>query len=621
MANQFVTYNTSGNYKISSTEIIETIGDSMFYGNMVTQGTLLITPEDGYVLAAADFNVTGDLPAEIESVTFTDLLGAYLEGNTIRVTATFANTFEVTQAYQIINLDIDGSTIETPTEPIAYSVIIEVDTPDFSDVILDPNNNAITPFETDPFDNSDIVEYNIVGEAEANVLRDIGQITVNADNGYQIYEEPYFVYQNMPQDLISLSLVKIVNSSPQITSYTFNIMFKSDVEINEDRSSKAILNFGVKAIPSVITRKNIISAVYGDSNISILGETRPITIYGDPGTEFDITVTKDSDGSSILSTSNANTTILTPEYGSINAINVKLPTGNGVKSFKFNQKFPTNDNILSTTIKTTRTSTTMSLNSSTTNLKVGDQLVYDDITDVDNISGTGNAVPVVIQSITSAANVVLHAPLSPGADTASLIQSSSDPVKFRRSEKYYINIYPKSGVTLGSNIPNIQPHFTLNQPHRPQLTLAATAGGNYTLTTYSKITYLGKVGAKGSQLQTLAGVSGTTATAKNQKNLFSVTWVATSSDPASHTFTTADNPVWSSTKLYDSGDSTSSDFDNQGIADNGGTHVEIFNLNTSLNSSGTANTIATITFDVLIKKFGDRDVLIHLPTSRFLTCA
>ena len=153
------------------------------------------------------------------------------------------------------------------------------------------------------------------------------------------------------------------------------------------------------------------------------------------------------------------------------------------------------------------------------------------------------------------------------------------------------------------------------------MTLAATAGGNYTLTTYSKITYLGKVGAKGSQLQNLAGVSGTTATAKNQKNLFSVTWVATSSDPASHTFTTANTPVWSSTKLYDSGDSTSSTFDHQGIADNGGTHVEIFNLNTSLNSSGTANTIATITFDVLIKKFGDRDVLIHLPTSRFLTCA
>ena len=76
-----------------------------------------------------------------------------------------------------------------------------------------------------------------------------------------------------------------------------------------------------------------------------------------------------------------------------------------------------------------------------------------------------------------------------------------------------------------------------------------------------------------------------------------------------------------STNLYNGSDDTSSDFDNDTIANNGGTHIEMFNLNTSLNSSGTANTIATITFDVLIKKFGDRDVHINLPTNRFLVCS
>ena len=263
----------------------------------------------------------------------------------------------------------------------------------------------------------------------------------------------------------------------------------------------------------------------------------------------------------------------------------------------------------------------MSLNFSTADLKVGDQLVYDDITDADNIAAIDNITPVIIQSVTNASDVVLTGDRSYTAGSAALIQASSDAVKFRRSEKYYINIYPKSGVTLGSNIPNIQPHFTLNQPHRPQLTLTAEAGTRYTLTTYSKITYLGKVGAKGKQLQTLAGVSGTTATSKSNKDLFKVTWIATATDTASHTFTTADNPVWSSTNVYDSGDSTSSDFDNDIVVNNGGTHIEMFNLNTSLNSSGTANTIATITFDVLIKEFGSRDVHINLPTSRFLTCA
>jgi hypothetical protein len=616
------TYNQNNNYTISSAEINESIGDSVFYGDMVTQGTLTITPDDGYVVSASDFSITGDLPTEIESVTFADLGTAGQEGNTIRVIATFANTFEVTQAYQIINLDIDGSATQYSPTIVPYNVIIEVGLPDFSDVVLNPNNNAISPFETDPFNNNNIIEYNIIGEAEAGVLLNIGQIQIDADDEYQIAEEPYFAYLNMPEDLITLNLVSMVNSSPQITSYTFDIMFRSDVEVKEDRSSKAILSYTVSAIPSVISRNNIISVIHGNSNISILGETRSITIYGDPGVEFDMTVTKDSDGSSILSTSNANTTILTPEYGSIDAINVKLPTGNGIKSFAFNQVFPTNDNILSTTIKTTRTNSTMSLNDSTANLKVGDQLVYDDITDTDNVTAIGNLTPIIIQSVTNASDVVLTGDRSYANPlAAALIQTSSDAVKFRRAEKYYINIYPKSNVTLGPSIPPALPNYTLTQHHKPLLTLTALLGTNYTLTTYSKITYLGKVGAKGSQLQTLAGVSGSTATAKNQKNLFRVTWVATASDPASHTFTTADNPVWSSTNVYDSSDSTSSDFDNDIVVNNGGTHIEIFNLDTSLNSTGTANTIATITFDVLIKEFGNRDVHINLPTSRFLVCA
>ena len=184
MANQFVTYGAGNNYKVTSTEITETIGDSVFYGNMVSQGTLLITPDDGYVVAASDFDVTGDLPAEIESVTFTDLIGPYLEGNTIRVTAVFANTFEVTQAYQIINLDIDGKA-GMLVNTVPYDVIIEVDEPDFSDVVLNPNNNAITPFETDPFNNNNVTEYNIIGEADAGVLLNIGQIEINADSGYK----------------------------------------------------------------------------------------------------------------------------------------------------------------------------------------------------------------------------------------------------------------------------------------------------------------------------------------------------------------------------------------------------------------------------------------------------
>ena len=604
-------YNPSNNYTVSSTEISESVGDGIsgvLEGTMVTQGTLTITPDGGYVVSASNFSITGDLPSEVSSVTFTDTTTAGQVGNLVTVTATFASDFEISEAYQIIYLDIDGSAEEYSPDLIDYVFDLSVTLPDFSDVILTPPTGVTVNSVT----TGNVQVMTVSGQTNANETTNVGTVTINADTGYQIDNQPYLSYNNMPSGLVSLSFVSKQTNSPQVTSYVFNLIFRSSVTVKENKSSKAILNYTISEIPASITRTSILEVVRGNSDISILGETRPITIFGDSGAEFDITVTKDSDGSSILDANEVNTTILSPEYGSINAINKKLPTGNGIQSFTFNQVFPTNTAIQSTTIKTTQTSTTVSLNATTANIKVGDQLVYDDITDADNLAAVGNVTPVTVSSITNASDVVV---------SSSLIQASSDSVEFRRTEKYYINIYPKNATTLGSNIPTIKPNYTLYQRPHPLLTLTAQAGTRYGLSTYSKVTYNGRANAKGNKLKGLSGVSGTTATSNYNKDSFSVTWIATATDTAAHTFTTADNPVWSSTNVYDASDATSSDFDNDLVINNGGTHIEMSNLKTSLNSTGTANTIATITFDVLIKKWGDSDVHIDLPTSRFLTCA
>jgi len=48
--------------------------------------------------------------------------------------------------------------------------------------------------------------------------------------------------------------------------------------------------------------------------------------------------------------------------------------------------------------------------------------------------------------------------------------------------------------------------------------------------------------------------------------------------------------------------------------------LQMSNLKTSLNTSGTASTIATITMDVTIKKWGTADTTMNLDTSQFLAC-
>ena len=176
---------------------------------------------------------------------------------------------------------------------------------------------------------------------------------------------------------------------------------------------------------------------------------------------------------------------------------------------------------------------------------------------------------------------------------------------------FSINIFPKNGTTLASSISSTIPTCTINQYANPVLKLTATASTNYTLTTYSAISYTGRPNAPVNSLGHI----------KDIPKIFSISIVATRS--GGYEFTRGNNPSWSST------DSTSSHWSNsiyKDVADthgsitngNGGTHIEIFNAKTVLS---VGDTVATITADIIIKKFGIKDVTMNLDTSQFLTSA
>ena len=80
------------NYTTTTFKAREKIGDSIFHNNMVTSGTMTITPNIGYVVTASDFSIT-TLPSEISAATFTDTSTAGQLGNTVTITATFASDF------------------------------------------------------------------------------------------------------------------------------------------------------------------------------------------------------------------------------------------------------------------------------------------------------------------------------------------------------------------------------------------------------------------------------------------------------------------------------------------------------------------------------------------------
>ena len=87
--------------------------------------------------------------------------------------------------------------------------------------------------------------------------------------------------------------------------------------------------------------------------------------------------------------------------------------------------------------------------------------------------------------------------------------------------------------------------------------------------------------------------------------MFSFSYVYTVSSGGT-TFTTADLPVWSMTDA-------SSDWD-QSVTGHGNV-IEIFNIAIVLSSGAT---VATVTGDVIIKKFGTANVTFNLDSSEFL---
>ena len=596
------------NYKVSKFKITNKKGSipDNTEGNIPSKGIIVITPNAGYVVSASSFS-HGTLPDNVRTCTFSDTSTAGVIGNTVKVEVNLAYEFVLNNS-TTINIKINGDAVayNTKNDKVDVNVIIEDETnpnatssPTVTFTAATSSftvNQSTTAPTTEP-GNIKRTTTTISGTTTKNLSTKIATLKIESPSGYYIDKSPYLKYVN------SLENVKLIKTSiardneDRITTYDFDVMFISEVDTKANSGAKIFLIYNTIITP-VIT-KEITRIDYGRSFLTADGGNRKILIQGETGAEFDVTVTDAVEGDSILSTYNANSTIFDPIKSEITAINHKFKSrlnrrGNrGAQRFKFNQNFPAyNNTILTTAIDmgSGLSGTTATFNE-LTNVRVGDRLVMDEIS-------TGTKVTVT--KINSARECVLSSSVTADDDAVAV---------FTRQQEYHINIFPKNGTTLASSISTTTPTCTIKQYKNPVLKLTATAGTNYTLTTYSAISYTGRPNASVNSLSHI----------KDIPKIFSISIVATRS--GGHTFTTANNPSWSST------DSTASHWSNSVYNDvtdehgnvtdgNGGTHIEIFNAKT-VKSSG--DTIATITADVIIKNFGTEDVTMNLDTSQFLT--
>ena len=309
-------------------------------------------------------------------------------------------------------------------------------------------------------------------------------------------------------------------------------------------------------------------------------------------------ITKDSDYSSIITSPYDNTTVAT-EGGAVKAFNKKITTTTGRKSTisycKLNQVFPMN--IIRDTQLSAEMDATVTMNvDDNDDVAIGDRVIMGEV-------ASGKTIKVTAVNPGSVDNRLTLSEAITAAD--------NQPVKFIRTETYNLNLYPKTGTTLNSSLSSTNPIITATQYTNPILTISTTESDSHYANPAS-VTYIGRVNKLGHELKNLIGAvdggSGVAITNITDKHYFKITYSLTNTS-GGRTFSKVKDPVWSITS------STTSDWTNSVPGDNGGTHLEMFNIT----SSGAGTTSYTITVDVLVKKFGTSDVTMNLNLSTIVT--
>jgi len=516
------------NYSITTFNFTEEILDAMYAGNILEGGTMTITPDPGFVVSASDFSHGTPLPEAVATCVFTDTGTAGYPGNTVLVTFTFQNLFTITSSLPPIYIHIigDATIFREDDRTISFHL-------DFIDNTIKNVNGRTeivagagvteTPTaEADALDSATGLQTTVLsGTVASGVQNTIATIITVADTisggasaDYHFDNPPTIRTENIPEGILSwvFNSIPTRNSNNEPTMWFHNLTLGANSNLSNLSGGKVFIEY--TGLADRVATKEILKVVYGESIVAAEGATRTVKIVGEVGAEFDVTVTKNSDNTSIMDEVITNADVLHDQGGLIRGINKTL-IGNEsedlIAEHEFIQVYPA--------------------------------------------SGS--------------------------------------------NEIYHINVTPKSGTILNSNLPQSPPQGIIYQYTNPTITLDTDddgAGNTYDVTTKTTVSYTGRPNSPLSRLKHIKTIPTT----------FSFSYVYTRTTGGT-TFTRANLPVWSMTDA-------SSDWD-QNVTDHGN-EIEIFNIAIALSAG---DTVATVTGDVIIKKFGTASVTFNLDSSGFLT--
>ena len=235
--------------------------------NLTTQ-VLTITPDSGYVVAAADF-VAASPPAGVNSITLSDYNTPHGVNNVVFVTVDLDNSYAMPNANTTITVDVDGKALFHGERP--FSVAGTWDSAVGSNITpASTTNNAYSASGT--YSSSD----------------SLFSVTFTCNSGYFFTSSFYYeLLTGVASDYVFTQTNGFtgVNGVSYHTSVTFNVSY---VYPQNDVTGDYI-RFTIGAAELIpVTTNSITAYSINTSNILETGEQRTLKVYGSIGAKFTV---------------------------------------------------------------------------------------------------------------------------------------------------------------------------------------------------------------------------------------------------------------------------------------------------------------------------------------------
>ena len=272
------------NYSVSEINFIESAGNDL---SSLGVYSLTLTPDTGYSLDANVFSLISSIPSGITNTSFTQV------GSNIRFDFDFAN----------------GTIM--PQNDIEFALCFQGYTGS-ANFIIQGSVNINTFFST-PL--GQIVPYSNTGGF--NETEVVFTETITANTNYYFFTEPVMGITTGNAASYAITNSKVYNIDNQLTSITFNVSYTyPNADVTGD-----LLQINATAIPIIVTTQYVNAYTIDQSLIPAGGDTRVLSLIGDPNAVFSVNLTEVGTGNTTVLANN----VTMPATGTYSISGISFP--------------------------------------------------------------------------------------------------------------------------------------------------------------------------------------------------------------------------------------------------------------------------------------------------------